>query len=428
MLLLSGQEKPVSAGRDAWPVGDNDMCTLAEFYQTQFQSNPLTLVSHFSADIAQMAAQAGIKWEECKISFPSNPGSSIKHRNNELAFVSKADSGRCWLITALNTIHSNLRNRTAPDFDVPVVYFKNWRNSHGFEGSWNGYNALFDAYKSFREGKAIEAPKAIAPVLNRQDESPELSQDDVIAMCGDDFGRLPVAQPGFDYFKNKNLAGVESLLDCRAGHVQFVDRKPHIVPGWNGSRYDFVAVPLTNTHNCFCGYQKLHRDGRKFFPAGLNPSGSFVLLGSLNNPSKILLCEGVATGAALYRATGWTVVCALFADNLVLVAKELRATFPDAWVYPVADNDAHSRKENADELNANKGLFSACLASQVLGEHSRVIVPVFAPEDTKSTDACDLYNLAGIEAVRAMIKRNHPINQIVPFVAGAFCALSLAAQ
>ena len=41
MLLLSEQENPVSAGRDAWPVDDNDMCTLAEFYQTQFQSEKI---------------------------------------------------------------------------------------------------------------------------------------------------------------------------------------------------------------------------------------------------------------------------------------------------------------------------------------------------------------------------------------------------
>ncbi len=71
------------------------------------------------------------------------------------------------------------------------------------------------------------------------------------------------------------------------------------------------------------GIQTIEPDGTKKFRAGTRHKGSFVYLASENN-DEYIICEGFATGYAIWKSTGKPVMCALSAQNIFPVYQGLR--------------------------------------------------------------------------------------------------------
>jgi putative DNA primase/helicase len=207
---------------------------------------------------------------------------------------------------------------------------------------------------------------------------------------------------------------------CVQGHgVRFAESGTLVVPllDVGGKIHGLQAIYPA-------GHPKRKRLGRDkdFWPAGLAKQGHFFLIGSPAVGAACLVCEGYATGATLYEATGLPVAVAFDAGNLVHVATALRARWRGLRVLLCADDDylgkcahcggptltaapacMHCGKEHG---RMNAGLMGADTAA--LAVEGAVLRPVFAAErslvDKGPTDFNDLHVIEGLQAVRAQVE------------------------
>jgi putative DNA primase/helicase len=141
---------------------------------------------------------------------------------------------------------------------------------------------------------------------------------------------------------------------------------------------DALIIPLFDAFGSLWNVQRIQVDGGKRFRPG-RAGGLFSPIGDLIDPSRLLICEGWATGATLHEESGHAVLCAMNAGNLLQVAKAARASWPRAELVVCADNDRHTE--------GNPGLTKATEAANATG--ARLIVPEF-PEGVSGSDFNDL--------------------------------------
>lgn len=134
----------------------------------------------------------------------------------------------------------------------------------------------------------------------------------------------------------------------------------------------------------------------KFYVAGAKKSGGWFNFGNVTNGEPILICEGYATAATVYKLTKKTTIVAFDANNLLSVAEVMRDRNPDSNIYIMADND-HAK-------NINTGMIKAAeVANKV--SNVRIIAPVFEKNENYS-DWNDLYIIkGGAECVFQMKKQ-----------------------
>lgn len=156
-------------------------------------------------------------------------------------------------------------------------------------------------------------------------------------------------------------------------------------------RFDDEAVsPTIST------IQTISPSGEKLFMAGGTKKGGFYEITSKESPKdQLILCEGFATGASIFEATGKSTVVCFDAGNLPNVAKIIRSKYPGFKLIIAADDDWQNIH--------NTGLVKAKEAASSVGGY--LISPQFPKErDEKSTDFNDLHRLAGLLAVQLQIE------------------------
>jgi putative DNA primase/helicase len=157
----------------------------------------------------------------------------------------------------------------------------------------------------------------------------------------------------------------------------------------HGARLDGgrLMIPARDADGELHSLQYIDAKGDKLFLAGGAKKGHHCLLGQ---PVDVLLmCEGYATGATLYEATGQPVAVAFDAGNLEPVATALRKKFPNLALILCADDD-------------ETGLKNAKAAAQAVG--GRVAIPDFgATRPEGATDFNDMAVHCGPETVKAVI-------------------------
>lgn len=154
-----------------------------------------------------------------------------------------------------------------------------------------------------------------------------------------------------------------------------------------------LIVPIRDGSGAVTSVQFIDADGTKRFKSHGKITGCYHAIGG-KPVDTLLLCEGYATGASLYAATGYPVAVAFNAGNLEAVAKVLRAKLPDIRIIVCADNDRFKDRGNV-------GLEKASSAALAVG--AMLAVPVFASNDNKPTDFNDLHQLEGGAAVSKSI-------------------------
>ena len=162
----------------------------------------------------------------------------------------------------------------------------------------------------------------------------------------------------------------------------------------HGSRVDGngdLIIPILSGENII-SYQRIQEDGGKFYLAGGRKAGGYYIIpGAQPASDKILICEGFSTGASLHEATGLTVIVAFDAGNLLAVATQIRAKYPEAELVVCADNDRFGSR--------NTGVLAAKAAADKV--HGSVVVPEFPLDVSEEfTDFNDLHVLCGLAAVR----------------------------
>jgi phage/plasmid primase-like uncharacterized protein/DNA-binding MarR family transcriptional regulator len=158
-----------------------------------------------------------------------------------------------------------------------------------------------------------------------------------------------------------------------------------------------LLLPLRDISGALQSLQLIAPDNRwdgrdKHFLAGGLTMGCFYAV-SDRESGPLVICEGYATGASVFEATGYATFCAMFAGNLSAVGTVCRKKWPNRVIIFAADNDRFT----AD----NPGLTKATEAAKVV--RGFVAAPGFADNETKSTDFNDLARLSGLDAVRLAI-------------------------
>lgn len=156
-----------------------------------------------------------------------------------------------------------------------------------------------------------------------------------------------------------------------------------------------LLVPIYNKEHQLVGLQQIWGDGTKRFLKGTPKNGNYLVLNA--KTCTVLVCEGYGTGASLKQATGYTVVIAFDAGNLLPVAQAIREKLPNAEIVICADNDTQSA--------INTGLIKGREAAAAVGAHC--VFPTF-PEGTEGTDFNDMHQRLGLDAVSDCIDRKSP--------------------
>ena len=97
-----------------------------------------------------------------------------------------------------------------------------------------------------------------------------------------------------------------------------------------------LVVPVRNGDELH-SLQYIAPDGIKKFLNGGPVSGCHFSIGDLNGAAALCICEGYVTGASIHEATGYPVVVALNAGNLLPVAKAMRERPPELHLIVCAD-------------------------------------------------------------------------------------------
>lgn len=201
--------------------------------------------------------------------------------------------------------------------------------------------------------------------------------------------------------------------------------KPHGTRLFN----DALVVPMYGDGR-MCGYQTITATGDKMFLKSARLKGAYMTIASKDDDkSRLVICEGFATGASIREATRFPVIIAFNAGNLEPVAKYFREKYPEAQIILCADNDQWTWDGAKKAKHCPKDLITADIegddprwknwravgylrnigrekadqaAAAIGGAH--VIWPEFPEDDAdRATDFNDLHVREGLEAVRDRI-------------------------
>lgn len=143
--------------------------------------------------------------------------------------------------------------------------------------------------------------------------------------------------------KIANRAVVKMNQSSSVGTTPYLDKKglPLLSARIYGNRNLFIPIFESNKGTLeLISWQIIEADGTKQFPFGGKQAGGMHIIGQIDPRLPIPICEGWATGASIYLATGQIqgVVVAFSAGNLPAVAKAIREIY-NAPIIIAADND-----------------------------------------------------------------------------------------
>ncbi|MCQ2444406.1 MAG: toprim domain-containing protein [Mailhella sp.] len=177
---------------------------------------------------------------------------------------------------------------------------------------------------------------------------------------------------------------------CRR-HPYLRRKKVAPVPNLGIGRNGTLLVPMFDPAGRTASVQFIDRDGNKRFLRGGAKKGCyFPIHGNPSGP--LLIAEGLATGISLFMSTGYSVVVAFDAGNLLPVGKVMRHRYPSRQIIFAADNDVESVDAKGQPFNT--GVVKARAAADAVG--GKVAIPPAI--DGKSTDFNDLL-VAGLTEV-----------------------------
>ena len=126
-----------------------------------------------------------------------------------------------------------------------------------------------------------------------------------------------------------------------------------------------LLIPARDASGTLHTLQFIGPDGSKRFLSGGRIAGCYYAMG--RPVDSLLLCEGYATAATVFQATGVATAAVFNCGNLMAVARALRSKFPRLRIVVCADNDAATP--------GNPGLTKATEAARAVGGF--VAVPRF---------------------------------------------------
>lgn len=120
------------------------------------------------------------------------------------------------------------------------------------------------------------------------------------------------------------------------GASEYLTRKKVRAFGLRFAKDGAIAVPFVDFSGKLWGLQFIQADGTKRFMSGMAKAGHFH---RIKGAGVLAVAEGYATAATIHMATGWTVLVAFTAENLLPVAVAAREKWPERTMIICGDND-----------------------------------------------------------------------------------------
>lgn len=116
-----------------------------------------------------------------------------------------------------------------------------------------------------------------------------------------------------------------------------------------------LVLPLVNIAGEYCGAQLIHPDGSKRLLPGSQLKGAFAVVREPDSYDDIIITEGYATGLSLaVISRNSAIYAAISANNLLNVAKALKAQHPQGVFIIAGDNDIDADEENTGKIKAEQ--------------------------------------------------------------------------
>lgn len=154
-----------------------------------------------------------------------------------------------------------------------------------------------------------------------------------------------------------------------------------------------IVIPVIDPAGAMSSLQFIGTSGSKRFLKGGRVEGGSFLVGSVSDP--LCIAEGYATAASIHETTGFGVVVAFHAGNLIMVASDVRRRYPAAKLIVCADDDGATE--------GNPGLTAATSAARAIRGHLAMPASEIDANGT-SIDFNDVQRIHGSAAVRARIE------------------------
>lgn len=152
-----------------------------------------------------------------------------------------------------------------------------------------------------------------------------------------------------------------------------------------------LLVPVMDMAGTMRSLQFIDAGGNKKFLFGGAIAGCFHRIPGTNDV--VAVAEGYATAASIHMATGWTVLTAFNAGNLLPVARAWRQVHPECRMVICGDDDRWTK--------GNPGRAKAEACAREVG--AATLFPSFASGAGRLTDWNDLHQREGLEEVKRQL-------------------------
>ena len=259
---------------------------------------------------------------------------------------------------------------------VPAGAFGDWRNQ-GEQRKW--------CAKGASEMTAAEHTvhrERMERIRREHDDKRQRQHEKAKAEAESTWTSAQPADPGHGYLIRKGI-------------------QPHNLRQTQRDGLEVLLVEARGADGQLWSLQRIYPDGRKLAKLFLKDGrkqGCFHTIGESSGTR--IVCEGIATAASLYEATGHCVHSAFDCGNLLSVAEAIRAKYPDSEIIIAADDDHRTE--------GNPGMKKAEEAARAV--NGTVALPDFGTDrPDHATDFNDLHQLKGLEVVKQCIENaKHP--------------------
>lgn len=194
------------------------------------------------------------------------------------------------------------------------------------------------------------------------------------------------------------------------GQSLYLDKKKITLKDQYGIRFDengSIFIPMRDIEGRIWSYQQIRSDGTKLYLKGGKKTGNFHVIGEklLESSETVRICEGFATGVAIYLSTEEPVIVAFDSGNLLSVSKNLKQAYNDKTFIICGDDDRWKKDEQGNP-RPNVGKEKSEEAAKAVAGKS--ILPKFKNSDSCPTDFDDLLRLEGIDEVKKQLSLDVP--------------------
>ena len=367
------------------------MSSLLDFFESHFgkHANAADIADHFRQDIADIAANLGIDWNEVEQKAVYGHSDAIIPENTKCRYaLNTKDHGKLKVWTRTERHESGI--------EYPFITFSSVKYGNGF---WSGWQSLYELYQKENDlpvsNKQLEWQKKreaqrqqreVEQAIRIEEEKQATKKakaeheryQQMFEQAAADDGQL-------DYFKRKQISSIVKHITVKR---------------CSDSLGEFSAIALHDINGKYKGLQRLYKDKKLqtvAFESG-QFNGAHCTIGEFEDGDTVLLAEGFATGATLHMSTDLPVIVCISADNLIKVAQDYKRKRPALNIVVCTDNDINK--------NGNTGIRNGLYLAKEMG--LKVVYPSFNSIDptTKPTDFNDVhvFHKKGLKEVARQFK------------------------